>query len=106
LLDWNKKVDWVIGNPPYKDGANFVKHTLDITNKGFGFLGSHNFINSFFLPKRLQELNDKGFCLSNIHIVQDKRWYGRYYFLIAQKRPLEIKLSWNIKTYQGQVTDN
>jgi hypothetical protein len=100
--DWNKAVDWVIGNPAYANGSDFVYKASQIANKGFAFLGSHNFINSFFLPSRMQALKEKGFFISHIQIVQDKRWYGRYYFIIAQKNTsiTKLTLNWTLKTYK------
>lgn len=83
-MDWQQTVDWVVGNPPFHMGWDFVKKTLDIAQVGFAFLGNINFFNQF-TPRRLEILNSKGFYLQKIHIVSDKRWFGRYYFLIFSK---------------------
>ena len=97
FLLWNKKVDWVIGNPPFDIMEQFIKKGSEVADKGFAWLLSIRGFNSL-TPKRLADVYDKGFFLHRIHIVSDKRWYGRYYYLIFTKIPNEL-LSWNKKTY-------
>lgn len=101
---WEEKVDWVVGNPPFrnkKGGDNliptWVEKASDVANKGMGFLINHKVIN-FLTPSRLNKLAEKGFHLQKIHIVADKRWFGRYYYLIFIKEKNDF-MSWNIKTY-------
>jgi len=95
FLTWNKKVDWIIGNPPFDQQKVFLKKASEIANIGIAFLGNINFWNGL-TPKRLNDLN--GFTLKKIHIVSDKRWFGRYYYLIFTKEPNDF-ISWNAKTY-------
>lgn len=97
LTEWNKKVDWVIGNPPFHLGWEFLEKASEVSNYGIAFLGNLNFLNSC-LPSRLEKLKEKGFYLNKIHIVQDKRWFGRYYYLIFIKEKNNF-LTWNTKTY-------
>ena len=96
FLAWDKRVDWVIGNPPFHQGWLFCDKASQIANKGIAFLGNLNFWNSC-LPNRLEILKNRGFEVRKMHIVQDKRWFGRYYFLIFAKG--KGILSWNTKTY-------
>ena len=100
---WNKKVDWVIGNPPFRDkkeGQNqiplWVEKASEIANKGMAFLINHKVIN-FLTPVRLEKLKEKGFEITKLHIVADKRWFGRYYYIIFEKK--KGILSWKRKTY-------
>jgi len=97
LTQWDKKVDWVIGNPPFHQGWLFLEKASEMASKGIAFLGNLNFLNSC-LPNRLEILKNKGFYLNKIHIVQDKRWFGRYYYLIFTKKENEF-ISWNKKSY-------
>jgi len=96
LNDWDKKVDWVIGNPPFHLGFQFLDKATQISNKGIAFLGSVKFFNCL-TPKRLQIIKENGFELQHIRVVNDKRWFGRYYFLIFEKK--KGILSWERKTY-------
>jgi hypothetical protein len=97
LTDWNKNVDWVIGNPPFHLGWMFLDKASAVAKKGVAFLGNLNFLNSC-LPSRLEILKERGFYLNKIHVVQDKRWFGRYYFLIFTKE-VNSFISWNKKSY-------
>ena len=85
FLKYDKKVDWVVGNPPYKFCWEFFEKAFDIANKGVGFLISINMFNKF-TPKRLEEIKNKGFTMRKIAVVSVKRWYGRYYFVIFTKQ--------------------
>ena len=93
---WHKKVDWVIGNPPFSVGWKFTQKATEIANKGIAFLGSIQFFNQF-TALRLEKMKENGFELQHIHILADKRWFGRYYFLIFEKK--KGILSWERKTY-------
>jgi len=88
FFEWDKKVDWIVGNPPFRSehlGENliwkWIKKSSEIAQIGMAFLLNHKVFNTL-TPVRLQELADKGFYLQHIRIVADKRWFGRYYYLI------------------------
>lgn len=85
FLEEKNKYDWIIGNPPYHIGKDFLKKASEIANKGIAFLINLNCLNSFLLPSRLKDLISKGFYLNHIHVTQDKRWFGRYFFVIFSK---------------------
>lgn len=95
FLKWDKRVDWVVGNPPFDQQKVFLKKATEIAKIGIAFLGNINFWNGL-TPKRLSEMD--GWYLKKIHIVQDKRWFGRYYFLIFGRENKEL-ISWNTKSY-------
>ena len=97
FFKWNKKVDWVVGNPPFHKGWLFIEQASKIAQKGIAFLGNLNFLNSC-LPNRFEKLKKNGFYLQKIIIVQDTRWFGRYYYLIFEKKENDF-LSWSLKTY-------
>lgn len=97
FYQWTDKVDWVVGNPPFHESWKFFEHASSLAIKGIAFLINTQAFNSM-TPRRYQILKDKGFYLNNIHLVADKRWYGRYYFLIFTKKKNNI-LTWETKTY-------
>jgi len=97
FLKWDIKVDWTIGNPPYHSGWQFFEKAMEISNKGIAFLLSIRGFN-MFTPRRLEKLKKKGFYLNKIHIVSDKRWYGRYYFVIFMKKENDF-ITWNLNSY-------
>lgn len=94
MTDW---YHWVVGNPPFHESWKFFEKASQIVTKGIAFLINTQAFNSM-TPRRYQILADNGFFLQRIHLVADKRWYGRYYFLIFTKTPNNF-ISWNCKTY-------
>jgi len=97
LTQWNKQVNWVVGNPPFSIGWKFLEKSSDIAIDGIAFLGNINFFNCLN-QNRLQQLADKGWFINKIHIVSDKRWFGRYYFIIF-RRINKTLFSWEKKSY-------
>lgn len=95
---WDKKVDWIVSNPPFHEGKDFLLKSSDIAQKGMAFLVNMQCFNSFMVPSRLDILKEKGFSIQKIHIVQDKRWFGRYLYIIFTKEESNL-ISWNKKTY-------
>jgi len=108
LKDWDKQVDWVIGNPPFAGNEvnekgrppnlipQWVEKSSEIAQKGMAFLVNHKIIN-FLTSSRLAKLKEKGFEITKWHIVADKRWFGRYYFIVFEKKKGII--TWERKTY-------
>lgn len=91
------KIDWVITNPPFRLETNgkrenaFIKllnYFADRTDKGICFLGNYNCWGAM-TPKRMNELQKKGWYLQKAVVCNVKKWAGRYYFLIFTKQPNE-----------------
>ena len=94
---WDKQVDWIVGNPPFHESWKFFEKALSIAQKGIAFLINNQALNSW-TPRRYQLFKQEGFYLQKIHIVLDRRWFGRYYYLVFTKQPNNF-VSWNNKTY-------
>lgn len=78
-------MDWVVGNPPYHISWKFTEKALEIADVGIAWLVNNQALNSHFTPKRIQLMRQKSFYLQSIQVVADKRWFGRYYYLIFTK---------------------
>jgi hypothetical protein len=98
FMEWDKKVDWVMGNPPFNESWKFTEKAMSISKNGIAWLINNQALNSHFTPRRLQLMSDNGFTLKSIRVVADKRWFGRYYYLIFTKEQNGF-ISWNRKTY-------
>jgi len=98
FLTYNKKYDWIIGNPPFNESWKFTEKAINIANKGVAWLVNNQALNSHFTPRRLEVMKEKGFELKNMKVVADKRWFGRYYYLIFTKEKNNF-ISWERKTY-------
>ena len=94
---WNKKTDWVVGNPPFHESWKFFDKASQIARCGIAFLINNLAMNSW-TPKRYELMKKRGFYLQKIHIVLDKRWFGRYYYLLFTKEKNNF-ISWETKTY-------
>ena len=97
-FEWDKKVDWVVGNPPYHESWKFTEKALVVANKGVAWLLNNQALNSHFTPRRLQRISELRFYYSKIIVVADKRWFGRYYYLMLEKDKNSF-VEWNIKTF-------
>ena len=97
FLKYEKKVDWVIGNPPFRGLIDFCYHASKISNKGFGFLINHSRLNQL-TTKRLDDFKNNGLYFSGIFIVSVKKWFGRYYFVYFTKERNE-NISWSRINY-------
>lgn len=95
---WEKKVDWVVGNPPFSHAKDFLLKAIEISNKGIAYLVNNNCFNSFLLPSRLEKIKEAGFYINKIKVVNDKRWFGRYYFVVFTKEKNEF-IEWELKTF-------
>ena len=51
-----------------------------------------------FTPKRLDEIQQLGFYINKIAIVNCKRWFGRYFFVILSKEKTKF-VEWSRNTY-------
>lgn len=98
FYDWNNEVDWCIGNPPYHESWKFTEKAIRIAKKGVVWLLNNQALNSHLTPARLEKLHQLGWHYTKIHVVADKRWFGRYYFLVLERRPSDF-ITWNKKTY-------
>ena len=91
--DYNKEIDWVITNPPFKlDDGNkrensffkLLKYYTTRARKGIAFLGNDKCF-ATLTPKRLKEMNESGWYIHHIHCCSIKKWRGRYFFIIFKK---------------------
>lgn len=93
FYEWDKNVDWIVGNPPFHESWKFFDKASQVARKGIAFLINNQAFNSW-TPKRYELFRERGFYLTHMHITSDKRWFGRYYYMIFTKRPNDF-VSWS-----------
>jgi hypothetical protein len=62
FFNWQEPMDWIITNPPYSKYYDFLKHSFEIADNVV-FL---QFINAFFMRKRVRLSIEKGFYIADI----------------------------------------
>ena len=87
-------IDWVISNPPYRievgdKRINALWLLLDyfstLSRKGIAFLVNDKCL-STLTPRRLEILHQRGFHLTRMVLCSVKKWRGRYYYVIFEKK--------------------
>ena len=85
--------DWVITNPPFRletgtRRVNSFYYLLDYysrrTKKGLAFLTNDKCF-AAFTPRRIAELQSRGWAITKIIVCSIKKWRGRYFFLVFEK---------------------
>lgn len=79
FFEYNQKVDWIISNPPFSKLTKVLNHCAEICEKGFGLIMLCVHLN----PKRLNDLSDKGFKITKIHLFKIKEWFGFPCFFVV-----------------------
>ncbi len=88
------KIDWVITNPPFCLNTEtkrinafifLLEYFMKRTDKGIAFLGNGTCFQSL-TPKRLTKYNKEGWYINKIVICNVKKWFGRYYWIIFEKK--------------------
>jgi len=101
-LPFDGHCEHIITNPPFRiHGKNsFVpalERSMNISTKTIAMLINYKMINSL-TPIRLEQYKQKGWVITAIHIVNVKKWYGRYWFVIFRRDGSSL-ITWSSKNY-------
>ena len=91
--------DWAITKPPYHLLWKFIEKASSEAREGFASLVNINGINTL-TPKRLAFLEEHGFHMRHLHVVNIKAWLGKYYFYVFGRNPGPCALSWDVKSWE------
>jgi hypothetical protein len=80
FFNYKKKVDLIIGNPPYSMLTKWLDHTMTICDKFCYVIGMYS-----LTPIRLQKMEEQGFYITKILLTQVPSWFMRSYILVVEK---------------------
>jgi len=97
FFNYDKKVDWIISNPPYSKIDKWLKKSFSVCKKGVGYLfGIYN-----ITPRRIEMANTNGFGLTLLYLCKVRIWFGTSVFVIFEKGKENI-ISFDSKEYRGE----
>jgi hypothetical protein len=65
FFDYNKKVDWIITNPPFSLFRKFLQHSMELSTSIVFFA----VLNHFWLKARLRDITENGFGIKDIMLT-------------------------------------
>ena len=80
FFEYNKKVDLIIGNPPYSLWNKWIEHTMKITDKFCYIFGCYN-----FTDKRMRDILDSGFVITKFHLLKVNWWFGHSCIIVFER---------------------
>lgn len=85
FFNYNKKVDLIIGNPPYSLWDRWIEHTITLTDKFCYIFGFLNLTNT-----RIQKLKKHGYNITQLHLFEVEWWFGRSFIVMFEKNKESI----------------
>ena len=85
FFEYDKKVDCIIGNPPYSLWNKWLDHTIKLTDKFCYIFGNLN-----FTDKRIREIIDKGYGITKFHLLKIDWWFSPSYLVVFEKNKPSI----------------
>lgn len=79
FFDFDKKVDWIITNPPYSKMRKFIRKSMEVSDN-IVFLTT---INHLWLKARLRDIFGKGFGIKEILIFDTPKTFPQSGFQIG-----------------------
>ena len=88
FMEYDKKVDWIISNPPFSILKTILPKCIATATKGICLiLGCHN-----LTPKRNEMFENAGFKLTHLEDFNVKAWFGfRCCFVVYEKNKPTIR---------------
>ena len=96
FLEYNKKVDYIITNPPYSILNKFIDKSIEVSNIGFGFLLHQHALTL----SRFKKLKNNGFYLTKYHQCKVWKWYGHQIFVFFEKENKKCDITYSDKCFR------
>lgn len=85
FFDYDKKVDLIIGNPPYSLWNKWIEHTMKLTDKFCYILSCYNFTDS-----RMRTILDNGFVITKFHLLKVNWWFSSSFIIVFERNNTNI----------------
>lgn len=66
FFEYNKKVDWIISNPPFSNMVPFMIHAMEISDNVVYYI----YLDIFFTKARINVMQEMGFGLREIYFIE------------------------------------
>tara|TARA_R110001592_G_scaffold338236_2_gene625219 strand:+ start:1302 stop:1868 length:567 start_codon:yes stop_codon:yes gene_type:complete len=84
FFEYDKKVDFIIGNPPYSILNKWLDKTMDLTDKFCYILGFN------LTDTRLKKITERGYGITKMHIIDIDWWFGHSFIVLFEKNKPSI----------------
>lgn len=84
FFEYDKKVDFIIGNPPYSILNKWLDKTMDLTDKFCYILGFN------LTDTRLKKITERGYGITRMHIIDIDWWFGHSFIVLFEKNKPSI----------------
>lgn len=85
FFEYNKKVDCIVGNPPYSIWDKWLRHTMTLTDKFCYIFGILN-----FTDKRVNDIMNNGYGITKFHLVKIDWWFSPSFLVVFEKNKQSI----------------
>lgn len=85
FFEYDKKVDCIIGNPPYSLWNKWLEHTMKLTDKFCYIFGILN-----LTPMRVRKIIENGYGITKIHLLEVDWWFGNSFIILFEKNKPSI----------------
>ena len=93
-----KKVDWIIGNPPFSDLTRWLLKTMECCNKFCYILSCYS-----MTMMRFQMMEDRGFYITKMKHLKIRGWFMTQMIIIVEKlekKPESIEFDYYPETFK------
>ena len=80
FFEYNERVDLIISNPPYSLWNKWLQKTMELTDRFCYVMGNFNMTDS-----RIRDIHNKGFGITQLHLVKIDWWFGSTYLVVFEK---------------------
>ena len=103
FFNWNKKVDWIITNPPWSQIRKFLQHSMKVSDN-IVFLMT---INHLWTKARLRDIHEAGFGIKDIMLLDTPKEFPQMGFQLGAiylKKGFDDDISLSHGKSSGKVT--